>query len=625
MNHRRYLCITVALGLLVALSSATLRAGSAASMARGPESEANTIPQTLPGGIAATPLDTAFTYQGRLDKGGTPVDGTCDLQFGLWDAASGGNQVGPLLTRTNVPIRAGLFTVADLGFGGGAFSGEARWLQVAVQCSGETSFTTLSPRQALTATPYASYAAQVGAHGHLGQTWTGSGTPLTIGGSFSGPGAAPLVLSNSSANGLAVTSAGSNGLAVGTVGGAGVFVNSATSGLWVNSAGWHGVEVMSADNEGVRVDSAGRRGVYVVSAATDGLGVDAAGVDGVHVVSAGNDGVYVERAGNPSAVTPSDGKNGFEVAGAEGAGLFVGRADLWGVYVASAGKNAYGLVVVKAGGGAYVGEVGHNGVSVGSAGRDGVSVYSAENDGMSVYSAGHDGVHVQKAAVSGVAVIDAGRDGVYVGSAGYNGLYVGSASADGVYANTTQGNGQWGFNTPDKIHAGSGMASGGPVMIVAQNGDSGDLERGDVVSVSGMGAAFAESESPTPRVRRAGPGSGAIVGAVYSRFVAEEKVEEQAGADGQVERRTSVRSHSVEGPIAPGDYLLLVVLGPAQVKASALAEGIRAGDLLAAAGQGQAATLLAGTYIPGSVLGTAMEALGVAQSSGLIWVLVQPR
>jgi hypothetical protein len=68
----------------------------------------------------------------------------------------------------------------------------------------------------------------------------------------------------------------------------------------------------------------------------------------------------------------------------------------------------------------------------------------------------------------------------------------------------------------------------------------------------------------------------------------------------------------------------LVVLGPAQVRASAAAGAIAAGDLLAAAGDGQAARL-GGTYTPGSLLGTAMKPLDSAQDSGLIWVLVNPR
>jgi len=101
-------------------------------------------------------IGSAFTYQGRLDRGGLPFSGTCDMTFSLYDQpADGGLVAGPL--AASVGLAGGLFAI-DLDFGLGAFStGEARWLEVAVQCPGDAVFTTL-PRQALTATPYALYA-----------------------------------------------------------------------------------------------------------------------------------------------------------------------------------------------------------------------------------------------------------------------------------------------------------------------------------------------------------------------------------------------------------------------------------------------------------------------------------
>ncbi|HNS50313.1 MAG TPA: tail fiber domain-containing protein [Anaerolineae bacterium] len=101
-----------------------------------------------------TPLGTAFTYQGYLKSGGQPVDDTCDLQFALWDAETGGAQIGPLEDRGDVDIRSGLFTV-KLDFATGSFQGEARWLEIAVLCPGDPGYTTLAPRQALTPSPYA--------------------------------------------------------------------------------------------------------------------------------------------------------------------------------------------------------------------------------------------------------------------------------------------------------------------------------------------------------------------------------------------------------------------------------------------------------------------------------------
>jgi hypothetical protein len=78
-------------------------------------------------------------------------------QFGLWDALTVGAQIGA--TKTSVGVANGLFTISNLDFGANAFDGNARWLEIAVRCpAGSGSYTTLSPRQALTPAPYALYA-----------------------------------------------------------------------------------------------------------------------------------------------------------------------------------------------------------------------------------------------------------------------------------------------------------------------------------------------------------------------------------------------------------------------------------------------------------------------------------
>lgn len=99
-------------------------------------------------------IGTAFTYQGQLKNASGPVTGMCDLAFRLYDAVSVGNQVGNAITST-VPITNGFFTV-QLDFGVNAFTGEARWLDIAVRCpAGSGDYVTLTPRQSLTPAPYA--------------------------------------------------------------------------------------------------------------------------------------------------------------------------------------------------------------------------------------------------------------------------------------------------------------------------------------------------------------------------------------------------------------------------------------------------------------------------------------
>src|SRR2546428_758471 len=97
---------------------------------------------------------TAFTYQGRLTDKGAPASGLYDLSFGLFDAESGGIQIGNTLTGNGVSVTKGLF-VLSLDFGAAPFNGADRWLEIGVRTNGSSGgFTPLTPRQPISAAPY---------------------------------------------------------------------------------------------------------------------------------------------------------------------------------------------------------------------------------------------------------------------------------------------------------------------------------------------------------------------------------------------------------------------------------------------------------------------------------------
>ena len=103
----------------------------------------------------AAPLGTAFIYNGRLTDSGLPANGNYDMRCILRDAASAGNQVGPILTNKPVAVSNGLFTMS-LDFGGVVFDGNARWLEIGVRTNGSAAtYTILNPLQPVTPTPYA--------------------------------------------------------------------------------------------------------------------------------------------------------------------------------------------------------------------------------------------------------------------------------------------------------------------------------------------------------------------------------------------------------------------------------------------------------------------------------------
>jgi hypothetical protein len=110
---------------------------------------------------SAAPVGTAFNYQGRLNHGTNPANGRYDLRFTLYDAASGGTQVGLPQTTNALAVSNGFFNVT-LDFGAGVFTGDARWLDIAVKTNGAASYTALVPRQPLAPTPYALYAPSSG-------------------------------------------------------------------------------------------------------------------------------------------------------------------------------------------------------------------------------------------------------------------------------------------------------------------------------------------------------------------------------------------------------------------------------------------------------------------------------
>jgi len=120
-----------------------------------------------------------IAYQGQLQDGGQKANGIYDFQFHLTKAESGDPGTG--ISIEGVPVTNGLFTVL-LDFGPAVFDGSDLWVEIGVRTNGsDEAFQILSPRQPITATPYAMFALAAGsATGGTGGT---NGIVLTSGGS----------------------------------------------------------------------------------------------------------------------------------------------------------------------------------------------------------------------------------------------------------------------------------------------------------------------------------------------------------------------------------------------------------------------------------------------------------
>ena len=589
-------------------------------------------------------VPNTINFQGALkDADGVPVNETQFMEFRIYDSATNGSLLWSE-QHLSVTISDGIFNV-ELGettpFVNLFDNAE---LYITFYFGGEE----MAPRQQLLAVPYAMQADEathatsadnattVGSVGiaNLVQQ-DGSGNATITGtmtaNAFAGDGSALTGISaayddlyvnttgpdtmtaNTGIGGftLTVENDGDGGaIYIPPAGYLGIFIDSTIIGLLLNSTEGNGVDVDYAGGNGVYVGSAGWDGVHVYSAdddgvsvsyvSDDGFSVTSAGDDGVFVNSAGDDGVYVYNAGSPSTQAISSSKNGFEVAGAEGNGLYVGRADYDGVRVYSAGSDGF-----------YVHNAGVDGVSVSYSGEDGVSVYHAgtpsteytsdDKNGFEVAGAEGNGLFVGRADLTGVYVNSAGDDGVFVNSAGWYGVFVNSAGWDGVWANTTQASHEWGLYTPDKIY-GSNVTMRSQSTHVRYVGNE-MLEAGDLVCIAGgYKEDILDDGFPIINVTKANSrNSSAIIGVVEYKVYIREEIEEHEG-----ETHTEKSFRFAEGSASYGDYLSVVVFGPADVKMDSRAD-IKVGEKMTVSDNGDARSINDEDNWRIGILGKALE------------------
>ncbi len=304
----------------------------------------------------AQPLSSAFTYQGELRSGGVPATGPHDLRFRLYDAASGGSQLGPELCLDDISPLDGAFT-AQLDFGA-QFQGSKRFLEIDVRvdageaCAAGAGYVTL-PRQALSATPHASFALSAGSlNGQPASFYTdatnlSSGTlpGARLGGTY----AQALSLTNPanaySGSGAGLVDLSATSLSTGTVSDARLssnvaFKNADNTFTGLNSfVNRMGIGTSPTTFATLRVQGNQLRGVEATSQATNGTGVHGAGilfgVRGVHGNGApasgpgAGVGVYGESDANYGVV-------GLTV------GTTTSAAGIWGAAAASTGPTAGG-------------------------------------------------------------------------------------------------------------------------------------------------------------------------------------------------------------------------------------------------------------------------------------------
>ncbi|MFN8497134.1 MAG: hypothetical protein U0641_04700 [Anaerolineae bacterium] len=352
-------------------------------------------PRADPTVTTPTPVPNTFTFQGQIQKNGGAVNGTCDLRFTLYDSISAGADVGggSRLFAAQA-VSNGVFTVS-LPFGD-AFQGGDRWVQTDVRCpAGSGSFVTLTPRQHLTAAPYA------------------FGLRLPFTGSFASDG-----------DMFAMSNAG--------LGSAGHFVMtnpSATdhAALVGESVAGDGVDGISTNSFGLYGESAHAAGIYGTTSAADNGGVvgfnsaNGHGVEGYTGVGVGASGVYGQ----------ADAGFGVEGKSSGGTGVY-GDGLYYGVYGQGGSNGVWGNS--SAGNGVWGQSNSGAGVTGKSSSDRGVHGISATGDGVYGETKGGN-------AAKGVAGISPNGVGVYGESgAGLAGQFNGNVEVDGTLTQTYLGN-----------------------------------------------------------------------------------------------------------------------------------------------------------------------------------------
>lgn len=350
-------------------------------------------------GVSVSAQTTAFNFQGRLNDGSTPANGTYELQFKLFDTIAGGGQIGGAIDKPAVLVINGIFST-QLDFGAAGFDGAARFVEIGVRVAGSPDpFTILNPRQQVLSTPYsiqAKNAAQLG-----GVDASEYVTTSTVGNSFiknatvqqtanlniSGSGffagnvgigtAAPTSKLQvvSSGHGITQTSgavtvgsfistaSGGSGwfgtrsnhplnfftndslpqLTLSTVGNLGIGTTTPTAKLEVQSAiaGLTGVYAESPSGRAIWGKSVGSRGVYGESSTLEGVyGISGSGA-GVAGRSTSNSGVY----GESSAVSLTAG-GVYGIGTGSGSIGVIGQSNLGtavGVFGTSTSSTGFGI------------------------------------------------------------------------------------------------------------------------------------------------------------------------------------------------------------------------------------------------------------------------------------------
>ena len=380
------------------------------------------------GTASAALLGSGFTYQGRLDDNGAPANGSYDFRFALFTVDSGGTAIDTVEVEGQ-SVSEGLVN-ASLDFTNVPYDGQALWIEVSTRAAGGSDFTTLSPRQPISAAPYALFAlagnagpqGPIGPQGPAGPAGpegpTGPAGPQGPAGA-QGPPGPPMALPFDG-----TTSSTSPALHV-VNSGAGYGVQVQSSGTGFNGAA---LQATNTTDGGLALYA------YAVTSSSTAAVLTNDSTSGGDIVQGWNQGgirFHVDTAGNLTT-TGALNASAATISTTSSGPALQSTAALFGIKGQATGNAGSGIIGVGAG--TSAGVVGN------SANSDGVRGLSTTGNGVNGSSGGANGVQ-------GTSSVN-GASGVY----GQNS----NAGGYGVYGRNTAG--------------GYGMGTDGPAFQTRTQG-----------------------------------------------------------------------------------------------------------------------------------------------------------
>jgi len=370
-----------------------------------------------------------------------------------------------------------------------------------------------------------------------------------------------------------------NGFEIQGAEGYGLFVGQADmDGIYINKANEDGIKVIQVGTGQTPLPSGFHNGLEIQASNGNGVYVGNVGTSGIEIEHSGADGIRIMEAGTPSTTQNSNLRNGLEIQGAEGDGVYIGQADNCGIEIINAGSNGIKMVNVTL-----------DGVAIENALKDGFQINKAGTPSSVVPSTLSNGLEVQGAEGYGVFVGHADNHGIFVNSSTLDGLYIASATDDGatiygvdkgLIASSEDENNEYGVYTWDKMYAGAGYV-GSRINSIGKNTGNQTLEPGDLVVFAGGyedEALGEKGEIPVINVKKVDKsGSNAIFGVVEYSLKIIEEIEEVKDGETRIER--SFKKANSDNAYS-GDYVSVVVFGPADVKVGNRGENILTGESL---------------------------------------------